>query len=518
MEKKRVLIGSPIRQKPQILKEFLDSLRGLEQGNLQFSYIFIDDNESEESSILIEQFAEESPTILIKAATAAEEQKAYVCNDITHYWHEDLIWKVAGYKNLMIEKALEGGYDYLFLADSDLILHPATVRHLADTGMDIISEIFWTAWYPESPELPNVWLYDHYDMARRQRNEKLSSQELTVRMQGFIDQLKIPGVYEVGGLGACTLISRKALLAGAGFSEIQNLTLWGEDRHFSIRANALGLSLHVDTHYPAYHMYRESALTGAGEFKAKCREEKPQSQERYQVKDLRKPKLTLSMVMKNEADKYLARVLQEHKTYIDAAVIIDDGSTDNSVEICRTILQGIPLQIIRNSVSKFTNEVELRKQQWQVTAQTNPEWILNLDADELFETRFRHEFQSLIADTTTDLWYFRLYDFWDENHYREDRYWNAQATYRPFLMRYRPDFIVEWNEFTQHCGRFPRNIVNLPYKLSPLRLKHLGWSDPKDRIAKYQRYMELDPEARYGWKEQYESILDPNPRLVEWEE
>ena len=31
--------------------------------------------------------------------------------------------------------------------------------------------------------------------------------------------------------------------------------MFGEDRHFCIRAAALGLSLYVDTHYPAYHIY-----------------------------------------------------------------------------------------------------------------------------------------------------------------------------------------------------------------------------------------------------------------------
>ena len=38
---------------------------------------------------------------------------------------------------------------------------------------------------------------------------------------------------------------------------------FGEDRHFCIRAAALGFTLYVDTHYPAYHIYRESDLHNA---------------------------------------------------------------------------------------------------------------------------------------------------------------------------------------------------------------------------------------------------------------
>ncbi|RBN36101.1 glycosyl transferase, partial [Priestia megaterium] len=64
----------------------------------------------------------------------------------------------------------------------------------------------------------------------------------------------------------CTLISQKALQKGINFSKISNLTFWGEDRHFCIRAAALGLSLYVDTHYPAYHIYRDTDIKGGQEF------------------------------------------------------------------------------------------------------------------------------------------------------------------------------------------------------------------------------------------------------------
>lgn len=522
MEKKKVLLGSPVCQKSNILREFLDSLTRLEQENVRIEYIFVDDNHEEESSRQLLLFAQNKPVRLYQSVDKEKNPETYVCDDATHYWKDHLIWKVAKFKDFMIQKAIEGSYDYLFLIDSDLLLYPRTITHLIETGKDIISEIFWTRWYPENPELPNVWLYDSYDMVRRLRGESLTPEEQMKRQQAFLNQLKVPGVYEVGGLGACTLISRKALLQGISFREIENLTLWGEDRHFCIRAKALGLDLFVDTYYPAYHIYRESVLAGVSDFKKKCDADKGRLEVKERINEkylsVHRPKLTLSMIMKNEANRYLEKVLEEHRHYIDEAVIIDDGSTDNSVDLCRKILRGIPYQIIQNPVSKFQNEVELRKQQWEETVQTNPEWILNLDADEMFERKFKEKVQDLICNPDVDLYFFRLYDFWDDNHYREDKYWQAHSIYRPFLIRYRPDFQAEWNETPLHCGRFPQNITMLSYALGDLRIKHLGWADPKDRLAKYLRYLQLDPESRYGWKEQYESILDPNPGLVEWEE
>src|SRR5690606_16569030 len=40
----------------------------------------------------------------------------------------------------------------------------------------------------------------------------------------------------------------------------KNISFWGEDRHFCIRAQALGFDLFVDTNYPAFHIYREDDL------------------------------------------------------------------------------------------------------------------------------------------------------------------------------------------------------------------------------------------------------------------
>jgi CDP-glycerol glycerophosphotransferase (TagB/SpsB family) len=262
--KNRVLIGSPIHQKPQILKEFLKSLKELNKESLDVNYCFIDDNNINESSELLYEFAAEEKEVYIYKT---ENNDEYTCDNNTHHWKEHLVWKVAGFKDKIIQYARDNNYDYLFFIDSDLVLHPDTLKHLISTGKDIISEIFWTRWQPNAIELPQVWLKDSYTQYHMERDETVHQDEIISRHREFLKQLRIPGIYEVGGLGACTLISQYALNKGLSFKEIKNISFWGEDRHFCIRAVALGLSLHVDTHYPAYHIYREEDLNGVNRYK-----------------------------------------------------------------------------------------------------------------------------------------------------------------------------------------------------------------------------------------------------------
>lgn len=267
---KRILVGSPIRQKPAILKEFLTSLEELEQKGFTLDYYFVDDNELPASSELLNQFSKKQPETTrcyIFSTASADKDLQYVCNEMTHYWKEGLIWKVAAFKDRMIQDALDNKYDYLFLIDSDLVLHPETIQTLMASNKEIVSNIFWTSWTEGSSPLPQVWLTDHYTQYPIEIGEVLSSEEIGKRQQTFLAMLKQPGTYEVGGLGACTLISASALQKGVNFKKVKNITLWGEDRHFCVRAASLGVGLFVDTHHPAYHIYRESCLAGVSDFK-----------------------------------------------------------------------------------------------------------------------------------------------------------------------------------------------------------------------------------------------------------
>lgn len=500
---KRILIASPVRKPPRILAEHLRSLESLDTGGFDVGYIFLDDNDDRESSDLLLRFCASRPATVLKRN---KPLGTYVCNERTHFWRSELILGVANAKNMFLKHALDHGYDGIFLVDADLVLHPKTLRHLASLEKDIVAEVFWTAWQPGTPCLPNTWLTDDYTLYEKHPDEALDEAAQRTRTRAFLNRMRDGGAHPVGGLGACTLVSAAALRRGVSFQPIRNLSLWGEDRWFCVRAAVLGLELWADTRFPPLHLYRDDDVHRV-----------PRFWKRVEAGYDEQPKLTLSMLVRNEADRYLRDALLLHRQFIDEAVIIDDGSTDGTLDVVRECLADVPHHIHRSGdVSFQRDESAIRRLQWDLTLRHEPDWILNLDADEIFEDRAVRDFRALLLRRDVHVYGFPLFDMWSATHYRDDAQWTAHTRHFPMLTRYTPDFQYSWSASRLHCGRFPSNLAELSGAGSDLRIRHYGWARPEDRIAKHKRYTDIDPDCTFGDRAQMDSILDPAPILVPW--
>lgn len=374
--RERILIASPVRQTAAVLHEFLNSLQRLERETVQTNYLFVDDNEEEAASQMLLDFVhrQESNCEVIPARELfddehADDQGIYAKDEGGHYWKTEQIWRVARLKNNILQYARAHEYDAVFLIDSDLVLHPRTLEQLASSGKEIISNIFWTRWQPEAKEMPQVWLQDEYALYRRggPAFPGAASEDEGEQTSAFLNQLRIPGCYEVGGLGACTLIRRSVIEAGVNFDRIPNVSFWGEDRHFCIRAQAYGFNLFVDTHLPAYHIYRLSELPGVAAYNRRVR----RGEETITI--------SLCMIVKNEENS-LPRCLDSVNGIADEIVIVDTGSTD----------------LTRQIASRYTDCIydfewvdDFAAARNFAFDQASCEYILWLDADDVFEAEDR---------------------------------------------------------------------------------------------------------------------------------
>lgn len=234
-----------------------------------------------------------------------------------------------------------------------------------------------------------------------------------------------------------------------------------------------------------------------------------------------RPSVVLSLVVRDEAGRYLSAMLERTLPLVDAAVVIDDASEDATPDLCEEALKrhGKGGRVMRLKTSLFHREHELRLLAWNAALELRPTWLLILDADELLEEKSLKVLPLLLKLDTADAVTFRFFDMWDERCYRDDDLWTIHRRDIPRLTRVEDQAPAErWFQKDQHCGAWPPGFIESRRRWlrSGLRIQHLGWSREPDRKAKYERYMRLDPEGKHGSLPQYRSILDPHPNLVEW--
>ena len=240
-----IVTFTPVRVEPEVLTRHLDHL--VAGSGQHVEHWFYDDNDDPRSSTLLVDAARHADNMLVLPRTQLVDTD-YRRDGATHEWSDVAVTRIAQIKNHAIERFLESSTaSHLFLVDADVLIAPGTIDHLASVETPIISAVYWTQFTPGDPFMPNVWDRDKYSF------DSIDS----------ILRLASPGHHAVGGLGACTLIERHVLEAGVDFSPIPNLRIWGEDRHFCIRAMCAGFPLAADSCVTPFHIYRTELLEDA---------------------------------------------------------------------------------------------------------------------------------------------------------------------------------------------------------------------------------------------------------------
>lgn len=224
----------PVRQTPPILSLFLQHLKA-EPVDI-WAY---DDNEAGIDSSALLTGVKVLPPIDLPPTD-------YGKNEFGHFWSKRAFTRVAAIKQYGIDTFLQTEATHLFLIDSDVILQPGTVDHLAELDLPVVSAVFWSQWQDTRPWMPNVWEWPPYAFSSPH----------------WIERLRWPGHHEVGGLGACTLIER-SVHEQVRLDPTPETAELGEDRWFAARCSAAGIPMTACSCVTPSHVYHPHQLPEA---------------------------------------------------------------------------------------------------------------------------------------------------------------------------------------------------------------------------------------------------------------
>jgi hypothetical protein len=245
----RILIGTSLRKPAPIVAAYLDSLAWQDlPPQTTVSYGFVLDTEDPQVVAMVELFVAQRGGTILRPGVGPNDTNDQ--HPVTHQWSPQGMARVGKNKNLLLQYALEQGFDAVWFVDADLICDRTTLVSLWANKASIACAVYWTHWHktPKMAAAPQVWLTHPYGLDGRGYEGPEFRKEL-------VDRQRI----EVWGQGACTLIRRSAIEKGVSFDFVPGVPtdgmMAGEDRHFCLRAEALHLPMIADPWPDIFHVY-----------------------------------------------------------------------------------------------------------------------------------------------------------------------------------------------------------------------------------------------------------------------
>ena len=202
------------------------------------------------------------------------------------------------------------------------------------------------------------------------------------------------------------------------------------------------------------------------------------------------------MCVRNE-EYHLPTFLKHLRKYVDGFVVLDDGSTDNTLDILKN--EPKMLKIIKRPVTNKLdwdekgNRKKLLKETYKISKDKDNTWVLCCDPDERFETRFLKRLRDLTNEKKVYGVHFREL-FGDKNHYRCDGIWNGKLKYIFFPLSKKMDFDSTYI-YRHHIPWYYAEISN-NLELLEYNLYHFKMLKSYDRLKRADLYNKLDPDKK----------------------
>jgi len=199
-------------------------------------------------------------------------------------------------------------------------------------------------------------------------------------------------------------------------------------------------------------------------------------------------------------EKYLERTLQEFKRLCDNVLI----ATNNADEATIKLIDDYGFNQYEDNRVWGIHQPSIKTDLLTRASAYNPDWIIALDADEVFAPSFTRAEAERLAQTGEVAYYFLIVNLYnDEQHFAHSkgiqRFWNIR------YYKYMPEYGLQFLKKSLHCGLGPPITYQYGWH-APYYVLHYGLMDKADRERKQARYREFDPNKRFKTGAYYDEL------------
>lgn len=169
--------------------------------------------------------------------------------------------------------------------------------------------------------------------------------------------------------------------------------------------------------------------------------------------------VSLCMIVKNE-EAYLKQCLHSVKGIIDEIILVDTGSNDHTLSIAEKFGAKIYSYEWNDSFADARN--------FSISKATC-DWILFLDADEIFDQSYQREFINLINDAAFDGYLFTIYNYTGK---MEDKEYSIHHAFR--LMQNRKGYHFT-GAIHEQIVSADKEVTILPFDVTTIVIHHYGY-------------------------------------------
>jgi predicted nucleic acid-binding protein len=200
--------------------------------------------------------------------------------------------------------------------------------------------------------------------------------------------------------------------------------------------------------------------------------------------------------IKNES-RWIEQSLKSILDICKEIVIVDDGSTDDTIKICENFPQVVEIHSQKNLPFDETRD---KNTLLKMALSRNPDFILTLDGDEVFmpNSKQRLFYELNVLYPNVNLFQLKALYVWDKpNQYRWDGIYNNTWSKKLFRLKDQPEnlqFATTDFPGNSHCSAFPDNLIGKNEIVrSKVKFLHYGYYDEELRREKYDFLNKLDP-------------------------